>query len=126
MTEEEKHQVLLTQNDEETTVSESPLVLDDLTATKLAEQVTAGLENLDGEKLDELRKELGRALDIPPNIPPPGERGDPEDDIQVPNEKGYIPPIEDPYIRAVKYLERHNILQLFQVRNRPESGMSGF
>ncbi|KAK3093929.1 hypothetical protein FSP39_021909 [Pinctada imbricata] len=38
----------------------------------------------------------------------------------------YIDPIQDPYGKAIKYLEQHNILQLFQslttdiVYNKPE------
>ena len=30
-------------------------------------------------------------------------------------EKTYFPPLQDPYDKALKYLEKHNILQLFQV-----------
>ena len=29
----------------------------------------------------------------------------------------YIDPVEDPYNKAISYLEKHNILQLFQVSN---------
>lgn len=36
---------------------------------------------------------------------------------QSPSEEGltYVEPIQDPYGKAIKYLEQHNILQLFQV-----------
>lgn len=41
-------------------------------------------------------------------------------------EKDYVEPIQDPYGKAIKYLEKHNIMQLFQtltasiVYNKPE------
>ena len=35
---------------------------------------------------------------------------------EKPDEKDYVEPIQDPYGKAIKYLEKHNIMQLFQVR----------
>lgn len=29
--------------------------------------------------------------------------------------KDYVEPIQDPYGKAIKYLEKHNVMQLFQV-----------
>ncbi|XP_076099753.1 uncharacterized protein LOC143069151 [Mytilus galloprovincialis] len=40
--------------------------------------------------------------------------------------KDYVEPIQDPYGKAIKYLEKHNVMQLFQaltasiVYNKPE------
>lgn len=31
-------------------------------------------------------------------------------------EQEYVEPIQDPYGKAIKYLEKHNIMQLFQVK----------
>ena len=31
------------------------------------------------------------------------------------HDPNYVDPVEDPYNKAISYLEKHNILQLFQV-----------
>jgi hypothetical protein len=31
-------------------------------------------------------------------------------------EQEYVEPIQDPYGKAIKYLEKHNVMQLFQVK----------
>ncbi|CAH1790734.1 unnamed protein product [Owenia fusiformis] len=68
----------------------------------------------ESQKFDLIKKQLDRAMDLPPEVPGPDHRSDPGDFNPPPNGHNYVQPIEDPYSRAVKYLEKHNILPLFQ------------
>lgn len=37
------------------------------------------------------------------------------EEIEEDAESNYKPPTEDPYTKAVKYMEMHNVMQIFQV-----------
>lgn len=42
------------------------------------------------------------------------------------SESVYKPPTEDPYTKAVKYMEMHNVMQIFQVREAFSYNLSLF
>ena len=76
---------------------------------------TANLPTADGDSealltaRSELHKTMAEVVENPPaEQPPPPSLTAPEDII-------YEEPIPDPFNKAITYLEKHNILQIFQV-----------
>ena len=83
---------------------------------------------------DEVAKAMTGAMS---NLPMPGDEGNevkqqssflrknlsvtPE---HAEEEVDYVEPMPDPYGKAIKYLEQHNVMQLFQV-SKTETGKNG-
>ncbi|XP_067681994.1 testis-specific expressed protein 55-like [Haliotis asinina] len=71
------------------------------------------------DKVEDVSQELQKVLDLGVDNAIGGTIADLEDVT-------YVEPVPDPYNKAIKYLEKHNILQLFQtlttniVYKRPE------
>ncbi|XP_070578738.1 testis-specific expressed protein 55-like [Ptychodera flava] len=101
---EQLQNVLLTQGD----LSEAPTPAPDQPSRDVAPSVSSTLDHAT-TITDEIERKLGDDL-----------RADEEEQYS------YVPPVEDPYTRAVKYLERYNVMHVFQqltanlVYHRPE------
>lgn len=68
--------------------------------TPLPEATASGIEE-DDDKVETLSEKLERFAE----------------EVEADAESNYKPPTEDPYTKAVKYMEMHNVMQIFQVSN---------
>ncbi|XP_077999272.1 uncharacterized protein LOC144452120 [Glandiceps talaboti] len=103
--EHEVQKVLLTQGD----LSEAPTPAPDQPLREIAPSVTSTTDHATTIATDELERKLEEGLRVDDDEDPP-----------------YVAPVEDPYSRAVKYLEKYNVMHVFQtltanlVYHRPE------
>lgn len=71
----------------------------------------------------EIQSAMNKAFE---NVAGDGEPNNAAESGGPSEEKDYVEPIQDPYGKAIKYLEKHNVMQLFQaltasiVYNKPD------
>ncbi|XP_071080962.1 testis-specific expressed protein 55-like [Haliotis cracherodii] len=100
------------------TVTATEMELSDSEDMKLKTEESTKSEKVDG--IQDVSQELKKAMDSGVNDAMGKTISHLEEDVT------YVEPVPDPYNKAIKYLEKHNILQLFQtmttniVYKRPE------
>ncbi|XP_046582278.1 uncharacterized protein LOC124289694 [Haliotis rubra] len=106
------------------------MAADTVTATEMERSETKDIEVKmeesakceNEDKVKDISQQLQRTLDLGVN----DAIGETIPDLELEGDVTYVEPVPDPYNKAIKYLEKHNILQLFQtlttniVYKRPE------